>query len=235
MTTPTSGQISMSQLRTVFGASGQVSMSDFYSNSTYTPDTVTGAGGAVPSSGALAMSKFYSPLHGTMTGYFQSGDDTGAEFTGEANFLDGNDSTYMTFPLTDGFYGILNLANYSRRTEFPAGSTITNLRVVGRGRARTSSGLGVVDWIFYPNRHADASFLDGAFGTGSGGVEEVVIGDGPPVATWAVSAANVLAALTTTSTATNYATFRTYGTTNPAMLDPQEAYELKVTPTFLYA
>ena len=59
MTLQTSGAISLSQVQTEFGGSNPISMSEYYAGGSYVPAGTSGTNGAVPSSGAVSMSKFY--------------------------------------------------------------------------------------------------------------------------------------------------------------------------------
>lgn len=59
MTLQSSGAISLSQVQTEFGGSNPVSMSEYYAGGTYVPSGTSGVNGSVPTSGTIAMSKFY--------------------------------------------------------------------------------------------------------------------------------------------------------------------------------
>lgn len=59
MTLQTSGAISLGQVQTEFGGSNPISMSEYYAGGTRVPAGTSGTNGAVPASGAIAMSKFY--------------------------------------------------------------------------------------------------------------------------------------------------------------------------------
>lgn len=59
MTLQTSGAISLGNVQTEFGGSNPISFSEYYAGGTYVPSGTSGTNGAVPSSGAISMSKFY--------------------------------------------------------------------------------------------------------------------------------------------------------------------------------
>lgn len=57
MALPTSGQISLSMIRTEFGITGEVKLSQLYRGGLYVPNIPANA--AVPTSGAIKLSNFY--------------------------------------------------------------------------------------------------------------------------------------------------------------------------------
>lgn len=59
MTLQTSGPIKFSELQTEFGGVNPISMSEYYAGGANVPSSTSGVNGAVPASGAIAMSKFY--------------------------------------------------------------------------------------------------------------------------------------------------------------------------------
>lgn len=59
MTLQTSGAIKFSEIQTEFGGSNPISLSEYYAGGSYVPSSTSGTNGAVPSSGTIAMSKFY--------------------------------------------------------------------------------------------------------------------------------------------------------------------------------
>ena len=59
MTLQTSGAISLSQVQTEFGGANPISMSEYYAGGANVPGSTSGVNGAVPTSGAISMSKFF--------------------------------------------------------------------------------------------------------------------------------------------------------------------------------
>lgn len=59
MTLQSTGAISLGNIQTEFGGANPISMSEYYSGGAYVPSGTSGINGAVPSSGAIALSKFY--------------------------------------------------------------------------------------------------------------------------------------------------------------------------------
>ncbi len=59
MTLQSSGAISLANVQTEFGGANPISMSEYYAGGTYVPSGTTGVNGAVPTSGAISVSKFY--------------------------------------------------------------------------------------------------------------------------------------------------------------------------------
>lgn len=239
MTTPTSGQISLSEVRTTFKASGQVSFSDFYAAGTYLADTVTGAGGAIPTSGQISLSDFYSPLTGTLAGYFTSINDVDASFSNESNYVDGSDSTFMGYPSDLGFDHDVEVHTLSSLGKLHSDVTLTNLKVEHYGRiTNVGNSDGTVYWDYYPNYDVSISAKSGlniADGTG-GGPYWRTLGDGGS-ATWGdMTMSNILLGLRTTSFAANTPRFRANITgTGVSQLSTLEAYNHKITATFTYA
>lgn len=74
MALPTSGQISLSMIRTEFSIPGEVKLSQLYRGGPYVPNTAANA--AVPTSGAIKLSNFYGAskvsLAVTATDIYQS-------------------------------------------------------------------------------------------------------------------------------------------------------------------
>ena len=59
MTLPTSGQLKFSDIAGEFGGSAPYDLNNYYAGGPHVPSGTTGINGAVPTSGALAFSKFY--------------------------------------------------------------------------------------------------------------------------------------------------------------------------------
>lgn len=59
MTLPTSGPLKISDIAGEFGGSAPYHLSDYYAGGPHVPSGTIGTNGAVPTSGALAFSKFY--------------------------------------------------------------------------------------------------------------------------------------------------------------------------------
>jgi hypothetical protein len=136
MTTPTSGQISLSQIRDVFNGAGQVSFSQCQSGGSLAADTVTSTpSGTVPNTGSQGtFSDFYSPLTGQLSGRFDSiGGSTilgGETWVNRTNFIDGSTGTYAYHghTPTNSSSNYLHLYNWSKRSKLPSDATITNLK-----------------------------------------------------------------------------------------------------------
>lgn len=59
MPIPSSGALAFSTIQTEFGGSNPISLSEYYAGGARVPSGTTGTNGAVPTSGAIAVSKFY--------------------------------------------------------------------------------------------------------------------------------------------------------------------------------
>lgn len=59
MTLPTSGALSLNDIKGEFGGPAAPSLNDYYAGGTYVPSGTTGTNGAVPSSGAISINNFY--------------------------------------------------------------------------------------------------------------------------------------------------------------------------------
>jgi hypothetical protein len=59
MTLPTSGPLSLNDIKGEFGGLTAPSLGDYYAGGTYVPAGTTGTNGPVPSSGAISISNFY--------------------------------------------------------------------------------------------------------------------------------------------------------------------------------
>ena len=80
MTLPSSGVISISDLRTEFSGPTPSSLSDYYSGGTYVPaGTQNGSGTVIPTSGTIALSNFYGAKNWVKsTAYLGDGNGTGS-------------------------------------------------------------------------------------------------------------------------------------------------------------
>ena len=80
MTLPSSGVISISDLRTEFSGPTPSSLSDYYSGGTYVPaGTQNGSGAVIPTSGTIALSNFYGAKNWVKsTAYLGDGNGTGS-------------------------------------------------------------------------------------------------------------------------------------------------------------
>ncbi len=59
MTLPTSGALSLNDIKGEFGGPSSPSLGDYYAGGTYVPAGTSGTNGAVPSSGAISIGSFY--------------------------------------------------------------------------------------------------------------------------------------------------------------------------------
>ena len=59
MTLPTSGPLSLNDIKGEFGGPAAPSLSDYYAGGSYVPAGTSGTNGPVPSSGAISISNFY--------------------------------------------------------------------------------------------------------------------------------------------------------------------------------
>jgi hypothetical protein len=59
MTLPSSGAIKFSDIQTEFGGTTPTTLSEYYAGGSYVPTGCSGINGAIPSSGAISVSKFY--------------------------------------------------------------------------------------------------------------------------------------------------------------------------------
>ena len=59
MTVKSSGSLAFSEIQAEFGGSNPISLSEYYAGGLYVTAGTTGINGAVPSSGAISVSKFY--------------------------------------------------------------------------------------------------------------------------------------------------------------------------------
>lgn len=62
MALQTSGAISLGNVQTEFGGTNPIAMSEYYAGGGNVPSGASGTNGAVPSSGTIAMSKFYGTV-----------------------------------------------------------------------------------------------------------------------------------------------------------------------------
>lgn len=59
MPIPSSGALTLSAIQTEFGGANPISLSEYYAGGANVPAGTSGVNGAVPSSGAISMSRFY--------------------------------------------------------------------------------------------------------------------------------------------------------------------------------
>ena len=85
MSIPTSGSLAFTALQTEFGGTSPIALSEYYAGGDYVPATASGTNGDVPSSGALAMSKFY----GTENVVFMAATGGTTSTSGDYKFHDG--------------------------------------------------------------------------------------------------------------------------------------------------
>ena len=91
MAIPTSGALAFSALQTEFGGTNPIGLSEYYAGGGLVPATASGTNGAVPSSGTIAMSKFYGTenvvfMAATGGSVSTSGDYKFHTFTGNGTF-----------------------------------------------------------------------------------------------------------------------------------------------------
>lgn len=78
MALQSSGQITIDDLRTEFGVTGQASLSDFYRGGSNVPDTTTNSG--VPTSGQIQLSDFYGTSSARFYVYLALGSSSGGGY-----------------------------------------------------------------------------------------------------------------------------------------------------------
>ena len=91
MTLPSSGTITIAQIQTEFGGSNPASLSEYYRNGAYVPDT--SANSSIPTSGTITMANFYGGNGATTSGTFSA-----ANFTTQSNVS--RNGTYTSNNLT---------------------------------------------------------------------------------------------------------------------------------------
>jgi hypothetical protein len=67
MAIPNSGALALSAIQTEFGGSNPISLSEYYAGGTYVASGTSGVNGAVPTSGTIAVSKFYGTTAETVS------------------------------------------------------------------------------------------------------------------------------------------------------------------------
>lgn len=81
MTLPTSGPLSLNDIKGEFGGPTSPSLGDYYAGGSYVPAGTSGTNGAVPSTGTISISNFYGTSNAiiafddayvSVTGYFQA-------------------------------------------------------------------------------------------------------------------------------------------------------------------
>jgi hypothetical protein len=68
MTLPTSGALSLNDIKGEFGGPTAPSLGDYYAGGTYVPAGTSGTNGAVPSSGTISISSFYGTTKFSISG-----------------------------------------------------------------------------------------------------------------------------------------------------------------------
>lgn len=95
MAIPSSGALALSAIQTEFGGANPISMSEYYAGGTHVPSGTSGVNGAVPTTGAISVSKFY----GTTAVVVSVPDDAiyafrlGSSVTATASFALNNNGT----------------------------------------------------------------------------------------------------------------------------------------------
>ncbi len=165
MTLQTSGAISLSQIQTEFGGASPIGLSEYYAGGGYVPSGTSGSNGAVPASGAIALSKFYGTSKyldqqtltiGTTSGCDKSGCWTYYGFSagGYGSVSDGTFNPAGGAAITALVWGSdyiypANMLQFSLNAAV-ANSGWSNLIIGGttftRASATFSSGTGFTTW-----------------------------------------------------------------------------------------
>lgn len=121
MTLQSSGAIKFSEIQTEFGGSNPVSASEYYAGGAYVPSATSGVNGAVPTSGAISVSKFYgtsdvafTPDGGTSAGAPVALEDFGT-FTASETISCTTAATW-TWSRSSGSFGTANVSSGSSAT-----------------------------------------------------------------------------------------------------------------------
>ena len=91
MTLPSSGTITIAQIQAEFGGSSPASLSEYYRNGAYVPDTSSNS--SIPTSGTITMANFYGGSGATTSGTFSA-----ANFTTQSGVS--RNGTYISNNLT---------------------------------------------------------------------------------------------------------------------------------------
>lgn len=107
MTLQTSGAISMPNVQTEFGGSNPISMSEYYAGGVYVPSGTSGTNGAVPTSGAISLSKFYGTSSIVVNFTTETVEDVGVVAPAEASatYTIKSNGTVEASTLTGGIIG----------------------------------------------------------------------------------------------------------------------------------
>lgn len=124
MTLQTSGAISLAQIQTEFGGASPIALSEYYAGGGYVPAGASGSNGAVPASGAIALSKFYGTSKvldsQTLTvGYTYGCDKIGCWVSSSGYWTGGSMGS-----MSDGTSNIYGGAGF-RRLDWDGSSTLT--------------------------------------------------------------------------------------------------------------
>lgn len=149
MTIQSSGPIKFSELQTEFGGSNPVSLSEYYAGGAYVPAGTSGVNGAVPTSGALALSKFYgtvkgpifTPDGGTSAGSAVAIGNSG--FTNTNRTISSNIPVVWTWTRTYGTVGSVSVASggtaasitFNVNSSLPQ-TTVWSVSATGNGTTR---------------------------------------------------------------------------------------------------
>lgn len=134
MTLPASGAISLGDIQTEFGGSNPASLDEYYRGGTYVPNIVSTQ--SIPTSGAIAMSNFYS----------QAAQGTATQ---AASYFWTNRSNYVRTSFATTSYPGDNSAVHTGSSDRFASSGSTSFTFNGSGTAQSANAT-VVSWTVGP-------------------------------------------------------------------------------------
>ena len=103
MALPSSGPLSLNDIKGEFGGPGSPSLSNYYAGGSYVPSGTSGTYGAVPTGGTISISNFYGTQAALEVVTMGVGDDGGGAYGYNINIGIGSISPNTMVFLSNGF------------------------------------------------------------------------------------------------------------------------------------
>jgi hypothetical protein len=122
----TSGPLKFSEIQTEFGGADPIALSEYYAGGANVPSSTSGTNGAVPTSGAISVSKFYGTSDISVTASNVSGSAGGFAASGNVSTSGSSPNTTVTGGTAPYTYSWAHISTSSGPTPGISGSSIAN-------------------------------------------------------------------------------------------------------------
>jgi len=156
MALPSSGPLSLNDIKGEFGGPGSPSLSDYYAGGSYVPSGTSGTYGAVPTGGTISIANFYGTQAALEVVTMDVGDDGGGAYGYNIYLSIGsispNTMVFLSNGYCDAFYWDADFGLVFNVQAIGSSGAFTTLIANGTsfssGSASFYSGADIAQWVW---------------------------------------------------------------------------------------